>query len=436
MTTTDKAFGDKDWKRLDNMANIFPAIEIFFAAPVYRVELTFKKEIDPEKLLKAATITLNRFPYYKVKLGKGFFWAYLEQNKKDIIIHDDTLYPCLGINYRANNGFLFKIKYHGATLALEIFHALTDGGGAMILLNTMAAEYLKQTGIEILPNKAYGIWDTSSKVESSEYEDSFYNYFDKNQKSLGLKSSAYHFEGTKEKSYIVHYIKAYTDGKKLSALSKKYNLSVTGFLSAVYIYSLYQTQQSVKKEKIRKKPIRLSVPMNLRKIFSSNTMRNFTYFSLCEIYPANKIYTFNDIADTVREALKFGINQEEIIKNFSGNVNSERNILIRILPLFLKLVMLSLIYKKSGENQYSGSFSNLGVVNLPPEMKEHILEYTCFLAPNSLNTTNCGAVTFDNKAVITFTRLIKETAIEQYFFNFLTEQGLEITLDSNYGQKI
>lgn len=429
--TNKKPFGDKTWKRLDNMANIFPAIEIFQHAPIYRVEISLDRLIDKNILRAAINDVLQRFPYYKVKLGKGIFWAYLEHNKKDVVLQHDTICPCVGINYRKNNHYLFKIKYYSGTIALEIFHALTDGGGAMILLNTLAARYLNlaDKNIDIKPDEKYGIWDIDAPVTESEYDDSFYRYFDRKQKALGIKSPAYHFKGTKNKQDIIMYIKATMQSSQILQLSKSYGLTVTEFLTSVYMQSLLNLQAKTKD----RRPVRLSVPVNLRRILPSKTMRNFTFFVLGEIFPVkDKQYSFEEIAETVKSQLSKGTGREEIIKAFSGNVNSELNYFVRLLPLKLKLVLLSIIYSRRGENQYSGSLSNLGNVKLPEEMAKHVEGYCCYLSPNSINPTNCGVVSYNNRMNITFVRTVKESDVEKEFFEFLIKKGIKIKVESNY----
>ena len=417
----------KNWMKLDNMANLFPAIELFSAAPIYRVSVTLDRNIDGGILKNAVIDILKRFPYYKVRLKKGLFWLYLEHNPKDPAVTHDGLHPCVGINYKENNDYLFKIKYIDNIIAIEIFHALTDGGGAMIFLKTLTARYLTLCGENIAVNKDMGIWDINEEVPPEEAVDSFYKYYNKNIKSLGIKSPAYHYRGTKEKQDVINVIKATISGSEFAKCAKKYGLSVTELLTSVYLYSLMNLQ----KKTGNRRPIRISVPVNLRHIFPSNTMRNFTNFVLCGISPQSGDYTFEDIAVEVFHSMRRGVLKNNILKSFSGNVSSEKKIIVRILPLRLKMIMLSLIYAFRGENQYSGSMSNLGVVKFPADMENFINEVSCYLAPNSINPTNCGAVCYKDKLIITFTRTIKESHLEKEFFSFLVKQGLKVNIKSS-----
>jgi hypothetical protein len=417
----------KKWFKLDNMANLFPAIEHFWRAPVYRVSLELDREIKEDLLVRALNMVLPRFPYFKVELKKGVFWSYLEYNKKDAVVSPDCPdNPCLGINYRSNNNYLFKVKYHKNIIALEVFHALTDGGGALVLLKTLGAQYLRLCGETIAFDKDLGVWDIGESPCEEESRDSFLKYYNKDIKALGIKSPAYHFRGTKEKQDVVHVIKGVLNGKEVAAAAKKYGVSVTEFLTAVYIYSLMKVSLKTG----NKRPIRISVPVNLRNIFPSGTMRNFTNFVICGIKPHTGGYTFEEIVSEVHHDMRKGLLKNNLIENFSGNVSSEKNFFVRILPLHLKIIMLSLIYSFRGENQYSGSFSNLGIIRFPDDMAPFVKGLSCCLAPNSINTTNCGAVCFGDRLVISFTRTIKESLIEREFFTFLVRQNLKVKIQS------
>lgn len=416
----------KKWMKLDNMANLFPAIELFSAAPIYRIAISLDRDIDGKILYKAVNDILKRFPYYKVRLRKGLFWSYLEYNQKDAVVSPDGAHPCIGINYRFNNQYLFKVKYFNNNIVLEVFHALTDGGGAMILLKTLAAQYLRLCGESIGNDKESGIWNIDETPSEEEFKDSFLKYYNKDIKSLGIKSPAYHYKGTREKQDIVHVIKGKLSAKEVLQQAKNYGLSVTEYIASVYIYALFTVQKNTH----NKRPIRVSIPVNLRQIFPSSTMRNFTNFVICGIKPHTGSYTFEEITKEVHHDMRKGVLKNNLLESFSGNVSSEKNIFIRLLPLKLKHIMLSLIYSLKGENQYSGSFSNLGVVKFPQDMQPFVKGLSCYLAPNSINTTNCGAICFGDELIITFTRTVKESVIEKEFFTFLVKQNLKVQIES------
>ncbi|NLK17700.1 MAG: hypothetical protein GX304_04160 [Clostridiales bacterium] len=420
----DKA--NRTWMRLDNMANLFPAIERFSAAPIYRVQAELDRKVESQILKEALDMCLKRFPYFKVRLKKGLFWAYLESNRKPAVVWPDGPYPCAGMDYRANNHYLFRLRCRENAVALEALHALTDGGGSMVFLKTLVAQYLRLCGEKIEPDKGLGVWDIDEEPDEEEFADSFLKYYNKDIKSLGIKSPAYHFRGTRHRQDVASVICGQMSGRQVAETARNYGLSVTEYLVAVYVRALLNVQGRTK----NRRPVRVSVPVNLRNFFPSKSMRNFTNFILCEADPRLGSYRFEDIAAQVHHTMRRGLIKNNLIKSFSGNVNSEKNFLVRALPLGLKTVILSLIYHFKGENQYSGSLSNLGVVKLPPDMERFVESFSCYLAPNTVNPTNCGAVCYKDKLVVSFTRTVRESHIEREFFSFLVKQGVKVKVKS------
>lgn len=59
--------------------------------------------------------------------------------------------------------------------------------------------------------------------------------------------------------------------KSLLDLSKQHHVTITEFLVALWIYSIYEGM-SIKEQK---KPVVISIPVNLRNYFPSETTRNF-----------------------------------------------------------------------------------------------------------------------------------------------------------------
>ena len=64
----------KYWRRLDNSAKIFPIASSKKYSSVFRLSAVLKEKINPKTLKKAAELTLEKLPSFKVKLKRGAFW--------------------------------------------------------------------------------------------------------------------------------------------------------------------------------------------------------------------------------------------------------------------------------------------------------------------------------------------------------------------------
>ena len=117
------------WYRLDNAAKLYPSIKTSRWSSVYRLSISLTEPVDKNLLEQAAAIAVKRTPAFNLRIKRGLFWFYFEQNGNEPIIYEDVLYPCANIQPRLNNGFLFKLRYYRNRIALEVFHSLADGSG-------------------------------------------------------------------------------------------------------------------------------------------------------------------------------------------------------------------------------------------------------------------------------------------------------------------
>ena len=130
-----------NWRKLDNTAKIF-SLDDSRNTNIFRYSVLLKEDININVLEKALNKTLIDCPSFKMKIGAGLFWNYLELNHKKPIIKEENEIPCEHINFKRNNDYLFKVTYYKNKINLDIFHVLTDGTGAITLLKTLIYNYL------------------------------------------------------------------------------------------------------------------------------------------------------------------------------------------------------------------------------------------------------------------------------------------------------
>lgn len=123
-----------NWIKLDNAATIYPSTMSRKYAAMFRVSVTLKDKVDKDILQCALNNIIDRFPIFKFKLKKGLFWCYLKKIEETPIIEQDYNNPMLRIKFKNHRNYLFRVRYHENRIAIEFFHALTDGTGAIIFL--------------------------------------------------------------------------------------------------------------------------------------------------------------------------------------------------------------------------------------------------------------------------------------------------------------
>ncbi|MDL2236240.1 hypothetical protein LJC56_00185 [Christensenellaceae bacterium OttesenSCG-928-K19] len=420
------------WFKLDTAAKIYPSISQTHNNTTFRLNLELYEDVDKDLLQQALIKIMPRFPSFGVTLKRGLFWYYFEPNNALPVVREDNRFPCRRLKDFINNGFLFNVMYYKKNVIMECFHGLADGAGAIEFLKTLMYEYFILKGCDM---DAEGmVLAADGKVPADELENSFNTYYEPKGDHLALKQPvAYHVVGTALSDNVIFATHGVMDLKEFLAVVKKKGVTVSAYVAALLIYCIYKDQGlEFKKEK---HPIVISVPVDLRSMFPSNTLRNFVSFANVGMVLEGQV-TFDVILEEVSRQLKEGLTEGEIRAKINKNVKFEKNPFIRITPLFVKNMVVSNTYRLYGEGCYTMLLSNLKTTQFPSAMKKHIKNVYYMLGVSDLNPLNCVVVSYNDKMVITFARGIEETGIIRLFFeHFSKEAGLHVELRGNEWSK-
>ena len=411
------------WRRLDNSAKIFPLSAGKKYSTVFRLSVLLKENIKPDILQEALNETLEKYPPFKVKIKKGFFWHYLENNPKKPIVREEKDYPCKYIDPTLNRRYLFKITYFKNKINIDIFHSLTDGSSATIFFREIIYTYLEKC----YPSELNPENRIARKIEYTT-EDSYIKNYDKKAKANAASPRAYKIKGRKLKLGAVSAIHQIINLEQLKQESKKYGVTITQYLTAVLIYAIYN-ENYLKSN--GKKPIKVCIPVNLKKYFPSKTMSNFfSYIMINANVRDNKLDTFEKILEFIKVGFEEQLTEQEIIKTMSNNVKLGNNPFIRSIPLMLKIPIVRLAYIEI-RKYITTTFSNIGRIGIIGDYKNYIDSFLVLIAPSQYERIKCSSCTFENNLVFTFTSILNDNRIEKGFYKFLTEKGIDVKIESN-----
>ena len=410
------------WRRLDNSAKIFPMSTGKKYSTVFRLSVVLKEKVNLIVLEKAVNIALEQYKSFKVRMKAGLFWYYLEENSKKSIIEEERDYPCQYINPKTNNNYLFKVTYFENKVNIDIFHSLTDGDSGNMFFKEIIYNYL-----ELMYPETFQDERRLRKIEYNT-EDSYMKNYDKKAKSNASLKKAYILKGKKIKLGAVSAIHEIIDLEDLKKESKKNEATITQYLTAVLIYSIYEENY---KKTNGKKPIKVCIPVNLKKYFPSKTMSNFfSYITLEAQMKKDNMDTFENILEFVKADFKKRLTEEEVMKTMSGNVKLGNNPFIKMIPLALKKIIVRLSYIEI-RKYITTTFSNIGRVGIIGKYKDYIDYFLVLIAPESVEKIKCSSCTFENKMVFTFTSILDDNKIEKRFYEFLKEKGIRVEIESN-----
>ncbi|MGH0052174.1 MAG: hypothetical protein ACQ5SW_02130 [Sphaerochaetaceae bacterium] len=420
----------KGFIALDNSALIYPPTEAIFNANTFRVSMDFSFPIKKTILEQALQDLVRRCSYARIRLHTGFFWYYLSPNDAEPIVHEEGSYPSGRFSFTENNGYLFKVLYNEHRIALECFHALTDGSGALFYLKLLVERYCHHAGLTQM--KFSGGLEYLDRPSKQEFSDPFQHLYDKHVPSYPTISKAYHLKGSGAFDDRVKVISAVLLIEQIRERARLRSLTIGEYLSTVYLYCLQQLQRNEVPIQKQRKPIRLSVPMNLRKIFGYDTMRNFTLFAVIGIEPALGFYEFDEIAKEVHLQMVQAQSQKRLLSQIKRNVAGERNPLIRFAPTVLKNPLFKLLSDFLGDDQYSGIISNLGYIPLPSQLEKTVVRCDFHLSPGLLNKINIAVIGYLDRIVVNFNSFYAtDTELERLFCTFLVEDGIQVEIATN-----
>ncbi|MBN1686328.1 MAG: hypothetical protein JW852_06710, partial [Spirochaetales bacterium] len=393
---------------------------------VFRISALLKRVVNASDLQNAVDQMMPRFPYYTVRLRSGFFWHYLEENPARVLVRPETDSPCKVLPDDDGNGYLFRIQAYKRRIAVEFSHILTDGTGALVFLKSLVARYLEIRGCPA--ENSEGILRYDETPDPEEFEDAYARY------NSGTAPKPERLEKAFRLPYPLQTVHRYTcltgecSSEAVVRLAKERNVSVTEYLAGVYLLVLQDIFRDLPEHARRKskKTLRVQIPINLRKLYPTKTMRNFTLFITPGIDLRLGWYDLDDIIRIVHAYMQNETDVRHIARQLARNQNPERNLLIRSMPSFVKDLLLHTRYTNWGPTQYSGVLTNLGKIQMPHSLAAKIESFT-FVPPPGRELRVHGAVTtFGDRMRITFGNVTDVAELQRRFFSFLVENGVHV----------
>ncbi len=419
----------RDWYQLDLSAIVYPTLQRRDFSSVYRLSVVLKEEIQQDLLQQALDMTLPRFPTYKAAIRKGLFWRYLEPNDRPgPFVQKDVRNPCQPMYFKANNRYLVRVYYFRNRIALEAHHSLGDGTGGMCVLMTLTATYLRLLGAEGIDNGGF-VLDIHGTPEEGELEDAYMRYANAKVRPPRVEERSYRVRGTAEPFYTLNIIDGIMSVSEVMAAAKRYGATITEYLNAVLLQALLLKQEEDHASRLR--PVKIAMPVNLRRFFPSITLRNFITMIYPGVDPRLGEYTFEEIVVQVRNYMRYYLNEKLLRGDITTNAATQRNPFIRVVPLFIKDFVVRMFYTKVQDRNSSAGLTNMGVMKVPEGMKPYIERFDIYMGQPFSRRTNCAIISFGDILTVNFASSIVETDVERHFFRRLVKDGIHVKIESN-----
>ena len=419
------------WYRLDNAGKLYPSLSGRRMTTVFRLSADLTAPVHAGRLQKALDNLMPRFPHFAVHLKKGVFWYSLASSDHDPQVQRDSRYPCMRYPLLRRGVFPFRVRCWRNRIAVEFSHVLSDGTGASIFLRSLVAEYLHLSGVARRDCGSLPVPGEDSRP--SEDEDAFRRYGDPSYPSPPKLERAFRIPLSLERP---GYYKVTTGRMPLAALKGKahdYGVSVTEILIAVMLdafRSMVLDMPSNLREKVIA-PIRVNVPVNLRRFWETETHRNFFVSVEPEIDPRLGDWSFEEIVDRTKTHMRYEADARYLARRMARNIRGESNPAARLLPLMFKDLLLPSIYATMAAKRYTSGLSNLGKMTMPDHLADFIERFDFIPPPAVAEKVKASVVGWGDWVNMSFGRLIRPSVAERYVFRRLIRMGIPVKVESN-----
>ena len=390
--------------KLENYSNMF------------RQDIVLTEEVDPEILQQAVNNLAARFPTIIAGIHSGFFaHSIIPSEEVPKVMPDDRFMAVM--SDEEIEECAIRIKYRGRRIAFECFHSISDGYGGFVFLHSLAAEYIHlKHGVSFTASDT--LFLPEDPVRAEEVSDDYLRYA-KRTGWFADRVKAYRMVKDTGDDPLIHHCTDAVDTELLLSVARRYGVSMTAFLVAVQIYTIFQFQKEDTEEN-RKSTVRIMVPVDLRRVFPSISVRNFLLY----VMPGVKLeydLTFPELVAEVATQMKELSTPKELLVIMSMNANLQRYWISKAIPLWIKEKIMRFGYSLFGEVSSTMTLSNLGVSMVPDELAPYIESEQSFLTPRLLSGTNCCVNSYGDKTYINATWRGEDTAFEDRFFANLRE---------------
>jgi len=409
----------KYWRRLDNAAKIFPSASTGHDTNVFRFYCELTENIEHKYLQDAVNKAVEQFPIFRTVMKKGLFWYYLEDSLIKPIVEKENKYPCSKIYDKDIKKLLFRVSYYEKRINLEVYHVLTDGTGAEEFLKAIVINYLLSR-YNIKSDNIETDFDASIYQKA---DDSYKKYYEKDKKKNNKVKKAYKVKARKTNNKELKIIEGLMSCKMILDKAHEYNGTITAFFIGILLKAIFEEMPVSE----LKKPVVISVPVNLRKYFDSASARNFFGVIYISYDFSKNSHDLKDIVKYVNDFLKKELDKEKIKFRMNALIGVEKNAIIRVVPLFIKNFVLNIAFRIS-ETFETSTVSSLGRIYMPEIFNKYIHSFGMFVSTNKIQA---GICTYNDVLTVSFSSCFLNADIERRFFRMLTDMEIPIEIIAN-----
>lgn len=395
-----------EYHPLDNSALIHLAVAGPHHSNLFRLEAHLRSGIQPAKLQRAVDRTAARFPMLAAAVRKqGNEFVVVPAPERLYIRVDQSLLATMSAEERRDCAL--RVLYGQHHIAVEFFHALTDGAGGLQFLRALLADYLDAPA------------DPAPGREA--WEDSYKRYASGVPTAMPGGHSYLLPAAPLEGRAICRTTLAFP-ADALRARAREMNTTLTALFTTLFAQTAMELQQANSPAGAPLLPVQIMVPINLRKRFPSASLRNFSLYALPRLTPEAAGAPFSAVAENLSAQLQAQCAYSRLRDAMATNAALEQT--AAPLPLWMKCAFLRAGFEVCGGRSSCITVSNLGPVGFPDAVQQELTRLDFMLTPRAHSPYNCGIVSTGGTLRLTITRRGRDHGVEKAFLRRCAALGL------------
>ena len=407
---------DASWYRLDNVGKFYAAQAGSPNQTIFRLAATMADEVDEQALQRALDATVAQFPGFNVSLRSGMFWHYLEPSGTSPRVTPENLPICYGL-HAGPQSVLFRVSYYRRRINVEVSHMISDGRGALEFLKALLGAYVAER---------YGLPEAAAcayaGTEAQKTEDSFTTNYDRSAAGKAKKPRVFHLTGLKTDTDPL-YLEYHLSASAVHAAAKDAGVSVTSYLIAAVICAVRATMTA----RDRRRAIHLDVPVDLRSLFGSATLRNFFGLAFITYAPGAANASVAEVAVEVQRQLTAGCEPASLKRRMMAMIKLEKNPLLRAAPLIVKDAALAVADARAAR-EVTTTVSSLGRVALDECTAPYVEGISALTSTSGLNFIVC---TYGDDLSIGISSRFLGQKVTRALAEVLEDEGMRGYLNAN-----
>ena len=205
------------------------------------------------------------------------------------------------------------------------------------------------------------------------------------------------------------------DAQQLKKVAKSRNTSIMAYVLALFFVAGKRATDGTEGD------ASIQIPVNMRKYYPSNTLRNFSMFFGVRL-SLSEIKDVSSILPEITSQLEQKSSKENMSEMLNSTVSMVRT--LRYIPLFIKTPLARIAHAFIADRIFTNNLSNLGVVTMPPGLAEHIDSMDSVPGAALTNRASCSMVTFGNTVTLSLSKCTADPTFEEELYKLFTTDGV------------